>query len=118
MYFILINFSCISANNFDQSKIYFLNNNFSSNVRKNTPLSNAKPQQDWHINELLNESEISKNTKKKHQCSYCNKVFDWASHLQRHIRAHVGERPFVCQVCHKGFSERGNLNKHYKTHKT
>jgi KRAB domain-containing zinc finger protein len=41
--------------------------------------------------------------------------------LQRHIREHIGDKPYkcdvqVCDVCGKGFSQNGSLQRHIRTH--
>ncbi|XP_015792780.1 transcription factor IIIA [Tetranychus urticae] len=51
-------------------------------------------------------------------CSFdeCGASFPSAFRLQRHIRAHKGERPFICDIegCDKSFTCRSYLNKHKK----
>ncbi|VDM16322.1 unnamed protein product [Hydatigera taeniaeformis] len=54
--------------------------------------------------------------KKEFDCSYCGKVFDRPSLLQRHILTHTGERPFLCKYCGKGFSTRSGVNTHERIH--
>merc|ERR1711936_467798 len=45
-------------------------------------------------------------------CDTCGKEFDRPSLLERHIRTHAGERPYVCDFCNKGFSTSSSLNTH------
>jgi hypothetical protein len=51
----------------------------------------------------------------------CKKRFKRQDHLERHIRSHSKEKPYVCWVpgCHRAFSRRDNLKVHCtKTHTT
>ncbi|VUZ41361.1 unnamed protein product, partial [Hymenolepis diminuta] len=54
--------------------------------------------------------------RKVHKCSYCQKIFDRPSLLQRHIRTHTGERPFPCSNCNSRFATKGGLLDHARTH--
>lgn len=45
-------------------------------------------------------------------CEYCGIVAATPAALQRHIRKHTGERPFVCHVCHKAYKAKRSLHCH------
>lgn len=51
-------------------------------------------------------------------CDTCVKSFTRKCDLNRHVKTHVGEKPFVCDICSKGFSRKSHLNRHSATHKT
>lgn len=54
--------------------------------------------------------------KKKFKCQYCSKKFTQSTHLDVHIRSHIGLKPFPCHTCGKRFTQRGNLRTHMRIH--
>ncbi|XP_026753570.2 gastrula zinc finger protein XlCGF52.1-like [Galleria mellonella] len=46
----------------------------------------------------------------------CRSTFTSAANLHTHLRAHDGERPFVCGECGKGFTSKNILNDHLRIH--
>lgn len=51
-----------------------------------------------------------------HACDKCNKRFMKACLLERHIRTHTGEKPFVCTICNTAFTQKGTLQIHLNKH--
>ncbi|RKP28729.1 hypothetical protein METBISCDRAFT_1429, partial [Metschnikowia bicuspidata] len=50
------------------------------------------------------------------QCSYCGKVFTRSTHLEVHVRSHIGYKPYQCSVCLKRFTQGSNLQTHKRLH--
>ncbi|XP_053382624.1 uncharacterized protein LOC128549602 [Mercenaria mercenaria] len=51
----------------------------------------------------------------RHICPYCQRACTKPSVLEKHIRAHTGERPYPCLVCGFSFKTKSNLYKHCKS---
>lgn len=53
---------------------------------------------------------------KQFQCPYCHKYFTQSTHLEVHVRSHIGYKPFSCDFCGKRFTQGGNLRTHIRLH--
>ncbi|KAL5015368.1 hypothetical protein ScPMuIL_009638 [Solemya velum] len=51
----------------------------------------------------------------RHICPYCGRGCAKPSVLQKHVRAHTGERPYPCVSCGFSFKTKSNLYKHCKS---
>lgn len=53
---------------------------------------------------------------KNYQCQYCSKKFTQSTHLEVHVRSHIGLKPYECSFCGKRFTQGGNLRTHSRLH--
>ncbi|XP_037119900.1 zinc finger protein 260-like isoform X1 [Syngnathus acus] len=62
------------------------------------------------------ERRVPKSALPALSCGQCGKNFTRKSALDRHARAHVGDRPFICEFCGKTFTDKAVLKRHLKRH--
>lgn len=58
----------------------------------------------------------SSTQEKVHQCSKCDKIFNRATHLKRHMATHSDVKPYSCEICDKRFRRVDHLNIHRHHH--
>lgn len=51
-----------------------------------------------------------------HRCGVCQRTYERADHLSRHIKSHENARPFRCQLCGKSFNRADLLHRHITIH--
>ncbi|KAH8724718.1 hypothetical protein GQ44DRAFT_617394 [Phaeosphaeriaceae sp. PMI808] len=86
-------------------------------AKQSTP---AQQQQQQQEPPKSTEPQISTKPRKRYHCNMpeCNKSFYQKTHLEIHIRAHTGAKPFECKApgCGQRFSQLGNLKTHERRH--
>ncbi|KAJ0414016.1 hypothetical protein BJY00DRAFT_47143 [Aspergillus carlsbadensis] len=69
---------------------------------------------------MIEEPQSRSGKKRKYACTepQCGKSFAQKTHLDIHMRAHTGDKPFICKEpsCGQRFSQLGNLKTHQRRH--
>lgn len=65
-----------------------------------------QPRQEESDDAATSISVASLNPKNNRNCPICHMSFRRNEHLERHVRMHTMERPFVCVVCETRFSRK------------
>jgi len=58
----------------------------------------------------------SSKVKKRPVCKECGKTYATTGTLNRHMRIHRDERPYMCSQCHRSFRQRSHLIAHFVVH--
>lgn len=88
---------------------------------KKTGISSNTDRKSASVRKSLGKSGGGPDSREKlFKCHWegCEKGYKRREHLNRHIRSHTGERPYVCRVsdCRKAFTRSDNLINHYRVH--
>jgi len=51
-----------------------------------------------------------------YRCHLCNRSYERADHLNRHLKSHENARPYRCTKCPKSFNRADLLNRHHASH--
>ncbi|KAG5897250.1 hypothetical protein JTB14_013154 [Gonioctena quinquepunctata] len=66
--------------------------------------------------QIKNEKKDRKIDTSAKQCPTCNKTFQTATKLSRHVKTHSTDMPYKCKVCSKAFAHSGNFKIHQRMH--
>lgn len=79
----------------------------------------SNPETNFSKIKVVNPEDIKKRKHPvkpgKHICKFCGRGCAKPSVLEKHLRAHTGERPFPCLDCGFAFKTKSNLYKHCKS---
>ncbi|XP_071960397.1 uncharacterized protein [Antedon mediterranea] len=67
-----------------------------------------------HAQDMLMHRCIHFETTITHKCSYCEEVFNEASHLRVHLTTHVGAFTRQCLICGRDFTRAADVRRHLR----
>ncbi|XP_038668948.1 zinc finger and BTB domain-containing protein 16 [Scyliorhinus canicula] len=69
-----------------------------------------------HMSESTTAPQRMTETVNSFLCKLCGKRFSDSRHLELHLLAHAGEKPFECKLCHQRSRDYSAMIKHLRTH--
>ncbi|CAH8824993.1 unnamed protein product [Trichobilharzia szidati] len=107
----------ITTNNYNSSKC-----DLKETISKTINLSELKEPINYSA-KLSTTTTTNNNNNHNHNndsryvsCCVCLHRFGSQQDLQRHMRSHTGERPFICPYCGKEFSLKHSMHRHARVH--
>lgn len=73
-------------------------------LRTSPPLSAAALAESQPPSKKAKRSEAPSSSTSSYICHICQRVYERADHLTRHLRSHENARPYQCTRCNKGFN--------------
>lgn len=64
------------------------------------------------VDHMMEHSSI----KKDYFCKSCSKIFKKRSVYEKHLRQHMGDKPFECDICKKRYASKRSVVRHKITH--
>ncbi|RWS16142.1 protein ovo-like isoform X2 [Dinothrombium tinctorium] len=83
-----------------------------SQVNSEDPLKCPICEKRFNLARLLNRHLKCHSDVKRYLCTFCGKGFNDTFDLKRHTRTHTGVRPYKCSNCDKSFTQRCSLESH------
>ncbi|GMT13140.1 hypothetical protein PFISCL1PPCAC_4437, partial [Pristionchus fissidentatus] len=69
-----------------------------------------------HAEQTNNDSDDDERVGDAYKCTHCLMKLQSSYSLERHMRIHTGDRPFVCDHCGRSFSRVDELKLHKLKH--
>jgi len=62
------------------------------------------------------QQPVQSKPRRTYECHLCERTYERADHLQRHIKSHENTRPYQCTVCPQRFNRVDLLQRHQASH--
>ena len=118
--------SYFSTTDYDQVRNMFLNADELAPIRDNDSSTLSLPTSGALVNAsssgtTINTSVAASNssegsTNGAGTCPYCQKVYTHRSALKRHLRGHIGQKPYGCTICNYRAIQKSDVTRHMRVH--